>query len=195
MTLTALLLAGGRSRRMGVDKATIAIAGKPLWQRQLALLSAMRPNAVWISARNSPEWRPPGIEVVTDTPPSHGPLSGVAAGLHRLQTSHLLVLAIDLPQMTTEHLLKLWSLARPGSGVIPLHSDYLEPLCAIYPAEALAAAEETLNSGNASLQTFAQKLLHRSQAQVYDLPTKEWPLYLNMNTPGDLPVGNTTPVQ
>jgi molybdopterin-guanine dinucleotide biosynthesis protein A len=195
MTLTALLIAGGRSRRMGVEKATVLVAGKPLWQRQLGLLSAMRPTALWISARTTPPWCPPEIEIVTDQAPSRGPLSGVAAGLHRLETSHLLVLAIDLPQMTSEHLLKLCSLARPGSGVIPLQSDYLEPLCAIYPVEALAAAEETLNSDKASLQTFAQKLLHHSQAQIYNLPPKEWPLYLNMNTPGDLPVENSTPVQ
>jgi len=194
MTLTALLLAGGRSRRMGADKATVTIAGKPLWQRQLVLLSAMRPKALWVSARTAPLWCPPEIEVVTDQSPSHGPLSGVAAGLRRLQTSHLLVLAIDLPQMTTGHLFKLWSHARPGSGVIPLHGDYLEPLCAIYPAEALTAAEEALNSGNASLQPFAQKLLHLSQAQVYDLTPREWPLYLNMNTPADLPAKDNTPV-
>jgi molybdopterin-guanine dinucleotide biosynthesis protein A len=114
-------------------------------------------------------------------------LSGVAAGLHRLQTSHLLVLAIDLPRMTAEHLGKLWGLARPGTGVIPLHGDHFEPLCAIYPAEAVVAAEKALENHDASLQHFAQNLLRKSQAQFYDLPSGERPLYLNMNTPSDLP--------
>jgi len=110
-----------------------------------------------------------------------------------LQTSHLLVLAMDLPQMTAEHLRRLWDLARPGRGVIPLHGDYFEPLCAIYPAEAAVAAEAALNSEDVSLQSFAQELLRQSQAQVYDLAREEQPLYLNMNTPADLPSESRVP--
>jgi molybdopterin-guanine dinucleotide biosynthesis protein A len=187
MTLSAILLAGGLSRRMGVDKATLLISGGQLWKRQLEVLNNLRPGAVWISARTAPSWGPAEIEVVTDKPPSRGPLSGIAAGLRRLQTSHLLVLAIDLPQMTAEHLRKLCVLAHPGAGVIPFHGDYFEPLCAIYPLEALAAAETALSSGDVSLQHFAQNLLRESQARVYDLASEERPLYLNMNTPSDLP--------
>ncbi len=188
MKPSAVLLAGGRSRRMGVDKATLLISGEPLWKRQLRVLSNLRPGAVWISAQSGPSWCPAEIEVVKDRPPSWGPLSGVVAGLRRLQTSHLLVLAIDLPQMTTEHLQKLWGLARPGVGVIPLHGDHFEPLCAIYPVEALVAAETALSSGDVSLQHFAQSLLRQSHAQVYKVTAEDQPLYLNMNTPSDLPI-------
>jgi molybdenum cofactor guanylyltransferase len=187
MTLSAILLAGGRSRRMGVDKATLLIAGEPLWKRQFQILGSLRPGAIWISAQSGSSWCPAEIEVVRDSPPSRGPLSGVVAGLRRLQTSHLLVLAIDLPQMTAEHLRKLWGLARPSVGVIPLHGDHFEPLCAIYPDRALVAAEMALSSGDMSLQHFAQNLLRESKAQVYDLASEEGPLYFNMNTPSDLP--------
>jgi molybdopterin-guanine dinucleotide biosynthesis protein A len=187
MTPSAVLLAGGLSRRMGVDKATLLVSGEPLWKRQLRVLTNLRPRAVWISARTAPSWCPAEIEVVTDTPPACGPLSGVVAGLRRLQNSHLLVLAIDLPQMTTEHLRKLCVLARPGTGVIPFHRDYFEPLCAIYPVEALAAAETALGSGDVSLQHFARNLLRESKAHVYELASEERPLYLNMNAPSDLP--------
>jgi len=187
MTLSAILLAGGFSRRMGVDKATVVVAGKPLWQRQLSVLKATQPNVLWVSARARLPWCPPQIEVVVDLTPSRGPLSGVTAGLRRLQTSHLLVLAVDLPQMTADHLRKLWGLARHGCGVIPSHGNYLEPHCAIYPAGALAAAEESLNGSDASLQSLARKLLQLSKAQVHVLTSGERPLYLNMNTPDDLP--------
>jgi molybdopterin-guanine dinucleotide biosynthesis protein A len=187
MTLSAILLAGGQSRRMGVDKATILISGEPLWQRQLRILRELEPRALWVSARATPSWSAPPIEVLADKPPSCGPLSGVAAGLRRLETSHLLVLAIDLPRMTTDHLRKLWGLARAGVGVIPSHGDYFEPLCAIYPAEALTEAEESLASGDASLQRFAHNLLNRSHAEIHVLTPEERPLYLNMNTPSDCP--------
>lgn len=187
MTLTAMLLSGGRSRRMGWDKATVLIAGEPLWQRQLRVLSGLRPDAVWVSARTAPPWCPGEIEVVADRAPSCGPLSGIVAGLCRLESSHLVVLAIDLPQMTTEHLTKVCALARGGTGVIPFHADHFEPLCAIYPVEALCAAEKALSSGDVSLQHFAQSLLRESQVDVYGVIPEERVLYLNMNTPSDLP--------
>ena len=186
MKLSAVLLAGGLSRRMGADKATLLVEGKPLWQRQLQVLSAMRPVSLWVSARGVLPWCPTGIEVVVDKTPSRGPLSGVAAALSHLQTSHLLVLAVDLPQMTTEHLRKLWGLASPGMGVIPANGGYFEPLCAIYPVEAVTAVEAALNSSDVSLQSFAQTLRLRAQAHACDLTPEEKPLYLNLNTPVDL---------
>jgi molybdopterin-guanine dinucleotide biosynthesis protein A len=187
MTLSAILLAGGRSRRMGEDKATVVVAGEPLWQRQLRVLRQLRPEALWVSARAAPFWCPQEIEIVADRPASRGPLSGVAAGLGRLRTSHLLVLAIDLPRMTEEHLRKLWGLARPGTGVVPLLDDFVEAQCAVYPAEAAAAAEEVLNNQDASLRHFAHMLQRQGRAQVYPLALEERYLYLNMNTPQDLP--------
>ena len=187
MTLSAILLAGGLSRRMGVDKATLLIAGEPLWHRQLRMIKELEPEALWVSARGELSWCPPEIEVVVDKIPSRGPLSGVAAALSRLQTSHLLVLAIDLPQMTAEHLRELWGLSRPGAGVIPLNGADFEPLCAIYPAEAAVVAEARLSSPDASLQGFAATLRHLSRVRVYELTPEEKPLYLNMNTPSDVP--------
>jgi molybdopterin-guanine dinucleotide biosynthesis protein A len=187
MTLTTILLAGGRSRRMGRDKATMIVYGEPLWQRQLRVLRGLPPSSLWVSARVRLPWCPPEIEVLLDQPPSRGPLSGVAAGLCRLQTSHLLVLAIDLPRVSTDHLRKLWSLARPGSGVIPQNDGYFEPLCAVYPAEAAGLAQEAITSVNASLQPFARTLLSRSWAQAYALTPQERSLYLNLNAPSDLP--------
>jgi molybdopterin-guanine dinucleotide biosynthesis protein A len=189
MTLSAILLVGGRSSRMGVDKATLVIGGEPLWQRQLRMLEQLTPGRVALSAPVPPPWCPPEIELITDAAPARGPLSGVVAGLGHLSTSHLLVLAIDLPNMNAEHLCTLWNHAAPGCGVIPKQDDYLEPLCAIYPAEAAGEAEAVLRHGNASLQTFGQKLLHLPRAKLYNIIPAEAPLYLNMNTPVDVPLG------
>jgi len=170
---------------MGFDKATLSIGGEPLWQRQFRVLAELNPEATWVSARNRPAWCPADVEVILDQPPSCGPLSGVTAGLERLQTSHLLVLAIDLPNVSAEHLRKLCNLAKPGRGVIPRNQDWFEPLCAIYPREAAAEATQALGK-NASLQQLARTLIDKSRAEVYDIPAKERPLYLNANQPSDL---------
>jgi len=186
MTLTAVLFAGGLSPRMGVDKATHTIAGEQLWARQLRVLNGLQPDAFWISARTMPAWCPPEIKTVLDEPPSRGPMSGLRAALQSMRTSHLLTLAVDLPQMSTIHLLKLKSLARPGCGVVRRNGDFLEVLCAIYPVEAAVIAESTLVGTDASLQNFARLLMQHGCAQTCPLDETEKPLYHNVNTPADM---------
>ena len=89
MTLTALLLAGGLSSRMGREKATIMYGAEPLWVRQIALLGELRPDVIWISVRTAPCWAPSNFKLVVDDPPSRGPLSGITAALDRLSLIHI----------------------------------------------------------------------------------------------------------
>src|SRR5437868_1710194 len=100
MNLSALLLAGGESRRMGRDKASLEFRGEPLWQRQIRTLEALKPLEILVSARTQPDWLPAGRFFVPDEPPSRGPLSGLAAGLSVMRGTHLLVLGVDMPLMT-----------------------------------------------------------------------------------------------
>ena len=186
MTLSVVLLTGGDSRRMGTDKATLIYEGRPLWQRQLDLLRALHPEAIYVSARTKPAWCPPDATVVLDEPTSRGPLSGLVAALQHLRTTHLLALAVDLPHMTADHLQSLWSLARQGRGVIPQQADFYEPLCAIYPAEARALAAQALTTGQFSLQSLAQVLIGKNLAQPHPLKADELSLYHNTNRPEDL---------
>jgi molybdopterin-guanine dinucleotide biosynthesis protein A len=185
--LTAALFVGGESRRMGRDKAALLWQGRPLWTHQLDTLRALNPATLWISARVPPTWRPDGVEVVLDDPPAHGPVGGLAAVLGRLRTSHLLALAVDLPRIPSEHLLKLWSLATPGCGVIPERERGLEPLCAFYPTEAAPLAAEAVLAPAFSLRALARRLLQRGLLRVYALSEAESSLYHNLNTPEDLP--------
>jgi molybdenum cofactor guanylyltransferase len=185
MTLTAVLLVGGNSRRMGVDKATLIVNGKPLWARQLEILRQLPFEKIFVSARARPPWCPSDVEAVLDEPPSRGPLSGIAAALGKLSTTHLLALAIDLPRMTSGQLEKLWKQVHPGVGVIPKNENYFEPLCAIYPAEALASAETLLMGENVAMHGLAQKLVDEKLALVYRVEKSEQKFYHNMNSPLD----------
>jgi len=185
MTLTAALFVGGESRRMGTDKATLSWQGEPLWARQCRQLRELQPDALWISARTRPPWCPADIEVVLDSSPSRGPLSGLAAALARVQTTHLLALAIDLPHMNAPHLRKLFQSTRPRHGVIPVNGNYFETLCAIYPAEAAAAANELLAGDDASLQHLARILIRQGLLHTYAPDPGEAFLYQNLNTPAE----------
>jgi molybdopterin-guanine dinucleotide biosynthesis protein A len=185
ITLTALLLVGGQSRRMGADKATLLVAGEPLWARQLRVLSGLDPREIAVSARARPAWCPAGMAVVLDEQPSRGPLSGLASALRGLQTTHLVALAVDLPRMTTGHLRGLLALARPGCGVVPVRDDRFEPLCAIYPAAAAGLVEEAIQSDDVSLQRFARLLGSEGKILPTPVSPEDGPLYHNLNTPED----------
>jgi len=186
ITLTALLLVGGLSKRMGRDKATLVLEGEPLWVRQLSLLRDLKPAALWVSARTAPAWLPPDTELILDAPPSRGPLSGIAAALDRMHSSHLLALAVDLPRMTPEHLRKIAGMANPARGVIPRNQDRLEPLAAIYPKQAVSPAQSALASQDSSMRSFAGELLRLELLRDYVLSSEERGLYRNLNTREDL---------
>src|SRR4051794_38294072 len=114
ITLTAVLLAGGESRRMGRDKATIEFQGELLWRRQLALLRTLTVEKIIVSARKAPDWLPDDMKILLDDPPSHGPLSGLTKALAAMRTTHLIALAVDMPFMIADELRELFRLAKPG---------------------------------------------------------------------------------
>src|ERR1051325_7089337 len=109
MSFSAVLLAGGQSRRMGRDKAMIAFRNAPLWQHQLELLRKLEPAQLLVSAATDPSRRPPDVEFVADAQPSRGPLSGISAALSLVTNDHLLALAVDMPFMTENYLRSLFN--------------------------------------------------------------------------------------
>lgn len=185
MTLTAVLLAGGESRRMGTDKAAIVFRGQPLWERQIELLRSLRPAKIFVSAQKEPSWVPPDVELLLDELPSRGPLSGLTKALASMQTSHLAVLAVDMPFMTSEQLRALWSLAASGRGVLPMIGNRAEPLAAIYPREAGSDFSAALASNDFSLQRLVWNLATTNLVQMFSVPGKDEHLYRSVNEPGD----------
>ena len=186
MTFSAVLLAGGESRRMGRDKATIVFHGRPLWQRQLQILRDLGPEKIFVSARKTPSWLPFDTELLLDVPPFRGPLSGLTRALASIQTSHLAVLAIDMPFMTSKQMQVLWSRAEPGCGVLPMIGDRAEPLAAIFPQEADRDAFAALAGDNFSLQRLSRSLVQGGKLQIFQVSQSETELYRNVNEPGDL---------
>src|SRR5947199_5422668 len=152
ITLSTVLLAGGESRRMGRDKATIEFEGRPLWERQLEILRALRPETIFVSARQSPCWLPADTELILDDPPSRGPLSGLRKALAAMRTTHLVVLAVDMPFITAEQLRVLCGLAGQGCGVTPMIGERAEPLAAVYSRESALDFAAALAGRDFSLQ-------------------------------------------
>lgn len=181
----AVLLAGGKSRRMGRDKALLPLPdGRLLWQRQLSVLEELGPTERYISGFARPGF-PPEARVLADTWPDAGPLGGIAAALTVMHTPLLVVLAIDLPAMTAGFLRRLLAQAeRDGKGVVPRHAGaagYYEPLAAVYPRECLPLATERLAGGQLRMQEFVRAA--GEVLQPLEIAVGEEPLFANWNHP------------
>lgn len=188
MNLSTVLLAGGESRRMGQDKATMLFRAKPLWEHQLETLRRLQPAQIFVSARADPVWRPPDVEFLRDEPPSRGPLSGIAAVLARITTSHLLAFAVDVPLMTPEYLRSLVTRVVAGRGAIPMIDNRAEPLAAIYPREAVSEISFALSTADFSLQAVARALIGVGKLAPVVVAAAEELLFRNVNEPADLAV-------
>ena len=186
MTLTAVLLAGGESRRMGTEKATIVFDGEPLWQRQITLLRHLRPEKIFVSARAERSWRPADTELILDQPPSRGPISGLTAALARTRTSHLVALGVDMPFVTTAQLQDLCHRANAGCGVVPTIAGRVEPLAAMYPVEAYADFTAAMTGNDWSLQPLVRRLADEGKVQLVNVAEAEAELYRSLNEPPDL---------
>ena len=193
MNISAMLLAGGESRRMGQEKATLIFRGKPLWQIQLDLLCKLEPEEVFVSARSDPAWRPAGVQFVSDERPSRGPLSGLSATLPRIRTDHLLALAVDMPLMSENYLRLLCKLIEPGRGVLPMIGDHAEPLGAIYPKGAGIDFIAALSGSDFSLQSLTKKLVEIGKLNLVNVLEEEGKFFRNFNDFGDFeqPVGTS----
>lgn len=157
MRLTAAILAGGFSRRMGRDKALLPVASHAtLLARQLAVVAELHPIETLVSCR--PEQRlplPRSVRVVHDDG-SAGPLGGIVALLRAMRGDALFVLGVDLARMTP-HLARRIVGAAPfdGSrGVVPCTARGVEPLASLFPRALTPLAEE-------QLATRADLSLHR----------------------------------
>lgn len=190
MTFSAVLLAGGESRRMGRDKATMKFEGETLWRRQMQLLRALELQKFFVSARTKPEWLPDDAELLLDDPPSRGPLSGLTKALTEMRTTHLLALAVDMPFMTVAELRKLLELATENRGVVPVIGERPEPLAAIYPAQIAEDLKMALAGDDFSLQRVVVNLMMNHKIAVRPVAREAVDLYRSLNAPGDFPEFN-----
>ena len=150
--ITAAILAGGRSRRMGTDKAALELGGQTLLERtaQIALDADL---PVLVAGRVRPKgWPLPSALFTEDFHPGLGPLGGLATALRQAQTGTL-ALSCDLPLLTTEALRWLLALAETGNthGLIVVNGEQWEPLFSLYQPAVLPLIEARLMEGRRSL--------------------------------------------
>jgi molybdopterin-guanine dinucleotide biosynthesis protein A len=172
---------------MGTDKAGLVIDGEPLWRRQLAKLRAAGAAEVFISGRLDGPYAASGVEIIEDTMPQAGPLAGIATAFRRAHHDWLLVLAVDLPDVSTELLAQLVAEAMTdGAGRVPAHGEWLQPLAAVLPRSCAPIVEEYLASEQRSMRRFFRRANKQGLANTRVLTDAEYAQFRNLNTPADL---------
>jgi molybdenum cofactor guanylyltransferase len=174
---------------MGRDKRLLLVDSQgeqaPLWKRQLDVLRGLAPVELLVSGLPDLEY-PPDARVVPDKVENGGPLAGILSCLAVAQSKLLLVLAVDLPNMSSTYLCSLVQRSAPGCGVVPVIEHELEPVVAVYPVEAAAVALALLQQGQRSLQTFAHQLEQTGLVSIQKVAPDEAALFRNWNSPEDL---------
>lgn len=144
--VAGLLLAGGRSSRMGQDKALLPFGADPLALRAYHLLEAVCSEVVVL---RDPALGFPVAHArrVSDRFPGCGPLEGLASGLEAIEAERALVLACDMPFVPLELLRYLLAVYPAADAVIPESPQGLEPMLAVYAQRVLPVLREQLARG------------------------------------------------
>lgn len=179
------ILAGGNSRRMGRDKARLELGAFTLLERVLAAAVPLDIPCILIANDSEPlaHLKRP---IYPDLRPGSGPLGGLLTALTAAPSPIVLLLACDLPFITTPFLRFLLQALGTHQAVVPRSPDGLQPLCAVYTRSCLPDIERTLNRGDFRITSFLTDIdaliLPRDRWQAFD---PHQLLFTNLNTPED----------
>ncbi len=174
--VSAILLAGGRSSRMGREKAELLFHGERLVQHQADKLRSVGVSDLLLSGYAGPV---DGTRFVPDRFPHCGPMSGIHAGLLAAEHDAALVLAVDTPLVPPALLEELLRVHREGITVVSCGGKW-EPLIGVYDKAAAAACEELLQGEGYSLRRLF-RMVPFSVLEYGGDPL----LLMNCNTPED----------
>jgi molybdenum cofactor guanylyltransferase len=184
--ITAFVLAGGKSTRMGTDKAFISLDGHTLLARALTSIRAVISDVRIVGDRRKFSALAP---VVEDTFRGCGPLGGIHAALRSSETDLNFFLAVDIAFISPALIHFLIDCATASSSLVtvPRAGNGLQPLCAIYRREFAAVAEKALNEGCYKIDVLfdpaSTQIISEEQLKAAGFPSS---MFRNLNTPQDL---------
>jgi molybdopterin-guanine dinucleotide biosynthesis protein A len=194
--LAAIVLAGGRSMRMGRDKASIRVGGEPLLTRTTRVVAEVaRPVVVVAAAEQVLEMGPLRVEVVRDEEPHGGPLVALVRGLDALgeRASHVFVCGTDHPRLAASVIARLNDLAQGHDAAVATIGGRPQLLCAVFRTAIRDRAHALVGRGQRSMRALAEQLDVRAVTaeELLDDPlvTRDDPAldsFVDVDTPEDL---------
>jgi len=182
--ITGVILVGGRSRRLGRDKAFAEFGGRPLFERVLALFRERFDRILLIGDRG---WRfaAYGIPVLEDLYPGSA-LGGLYTGLLRSGTEYVFVSACDLPFPSGAVLDHLCAVRHGADAVVPISRNCFETLFALYGRNCLEPMRRLLADGNLRVyDLYPQVRVRYVAGEELARLDAEGQAFVNINTPGE----------
>ena len=181
--VTGVILAGGKSRRMGRDKALLPFGRGMLIERVIAVLQQVTDEVLLIT--NTPDqYRRFELPMFTDVIPEAGSLGGIYTGLVCANTPYSLCLACDMPFVTPEFLRLLCRMTPQTDVVIPRNTDDFQPLCAVYSQACREPIRQCIDGGRLKITGFFDqvrvRVIEGAELARYD-PHEV--MFFNANTP------------
>ena len=187
-----IILAGGRSQRMGTNKALLPLPGQPSETFLARLTSTLAPLCaeVLIVARDPAQFAHvtlPAARMVFDEKPGGGPLMGLYSGLNSMQSPTALVIAVDMPFAQPALLAFLLSQYQENTLLVPVVEGVPQVLLALYPRSILPLIEALLAQGKraprALLEVAPVRYIEEAQLREIDPQLRS---FVGINTPDDL---------
>lgn len=176
--ITVQIMAGGRSTRMGSDKALAKLGGRTLLERAVETWRGWGGTlAVSVGSRERAELAPAGTVPIFDVYPHCGPLGGLHGGLTVCSTEFLLLLAVDTPFLGPELGERLAAGIGTATACVFTVDARPQPLFGLYRASCLPVAEKLLASGERRMRALLEEV-----PTVY-LPAEDGVPFQNLNTP------------
>ena len=187
---SCVVLAGGKSRRLGRDKAVEPIGGQPLIRRVVQRAGILCDEVLVVvagEARGADLPLDEGCRVVVDRYPDTGSLGGIFSGLDAAGQSWVLAVACDMPFLNLDLLRRMISLREDYDAVVPVIDGRPEPTHSLYSKSCLPFIESRLISGDLKISGFYDEVRVRyvSQQEVQSLDP-EYLSFFNVNTQQDL---------
>ena len=187
--VTGILLAGGKSRRMGEDKRYLLVGEQTLLGRSLAVLQTVFREVVIVIAQDSAPLDRLACQVLRDLIPDCGGLGGLYTGLKQAPTEHVFVVACDMPFLSPPVIGHFLKLRTEVDIVMAKLSNGLHPMHAVYGKQCLPLLEQMIAARNLKIQDLVGqsalrvRLVTNSELAALDPTTRS---FYNVNTPADL---------
>ena len=185
MEVTGIILAGGKSARMGADKGLQELCGKALISYAIQSLSETC-NTIIIST-SSDAYLSFGLKTIPDEIPGIGPMGGIYSALKQSKTERTLVLSCDLPFVSKELLSFILKNAEGYQVAVPWQGNqHYEPLCGFYNLSVLEQMNAFIEKGNYKLPDLFEEIIINKLVIHNILDSYSENLFLNVNSKHDL---------
>ena len=185
---TAIILAGGKSSRMGFDKQFLMINEKRLIESMIDKLKEEFDEFIIVT--NKPKYYIDfPHKIVSDKIVGQGPLGGIHAGLSEANSKYSLVIACDMPNVNLEYIRYMKDCLKNSNydGCITYSSDWIEPFNSFYSKEIVENLEDTLERGDRMIYPFLKRQnIYYIDEVIAKKYAPGWDMFINLNTQAEL---------